>query len=97
VSVTGCQKAGCRSDEVVFGHTLCPRHLKAISDLEHMQPLVERLDRRRRELEVFLKALEGPAADVDAAIKKLGDVIYAEQELRGARVSWFNTADQVMS
>lgn len=50
MSATGCQKAGCKSDEVVFGHTLCPGHLKAISDLEHMQPLVERLDRRRRDL-----------------------------------------------
>ena len=67
---------------------ICPRHVAEIMEHPGVEKLAMEVARLRVVLGVVTKALEGPAADVERALRVANDLHDAEIEVRRAVREW---------
>jgi hypothetical protein len=95
-----CTKVGCqKQDEEIEKATIgaivviaCREHSDDLRTDGHVQELFRRQARSARQLSILIDALKGPAANVQACMLKLDEVMEAEKDLQDAVERWLNTA-----
>lgn len=94
-----CTKLGCaRADDDLEKSTIggiaviaCREHQAELRQQEHVAALFRDQQRKARQLAILVDALKGPAADTQACMYKLDQLMDAEERLQSAVEAWLNT------